>query len=254
MNNIKLLYIFFILAAIPLNSASDNPNDTFTKANELYAAGDYTEAVKLYKELAEQGYNSPELFYNIGNSYYRLRKIPETIYYFEKALRLNPDDADIIFNLNVANLRVIDKFEQLPTFFLTDIYYSLINSFNSDKWATLGIVSIWITLTMLILFLFIQNTFLKKSFFALAIFSIVFFFCTILFSYQRLEIETARDTAIIFDKTAYVKSSPEETGADLFILHEGSKVKITDSIGDWVEISLPNGNKGWLPSSSLRVI
>jgi len=247
-------YILFFLASIALYSATDNPEDLFNKANANYASGDFTGAVKLYEELIERGYNSPELFYNLGNSYYRLRKTAETVYYFEKALKLNPDDEDIIFNLNIANLRVIDKFEQVTTFFLTDIYYSVLSSFSSDKWASLGIVSIWLTMLMLIGFLFIQNIALKKTLFALAVFFFVFFLSTLLFSYQRLQIETTQDTAIIFEKSAYIKSSPEENGEDLFILHEGSKVQITDSIGDWVEIRLPNGSKGWLPFNNLRVI
>lgn len=253
MKHIKL-YILFFLATVALYSATDNPENIYNKANANYASGDFTGAVKLYEELIERGYNSPELFYNLGNSYYRLRKTAETVYYYEKALKLSPGDEDIIFNLNISNLRVIDKFEQVPTFFLTDISYSVLNSFSSNKWAAFGIASIWLTLVLLVGFMFFQNIALKKSLFALAVFFFVFFLSTLLFSYQRLQIETADDTAVIFEKSAYVKSSPEKSGADLFILHEGSKVQIIDSIGDWVEIRLPNGSKGWLPFNNLRVI
>lgn len=249
----QLLLIIFFVLSYSLFSEED-PKQIFSKANEYYQNKEYTKAIELYQKLIENKYISAEVYYNLGNAHYRLRHVPEAVYNFELAKKLNPDDEEIDFNLRIANLRVIDKFEQMPRFFLAEWYSNLVDLFSSNKWALLSVISLWVTFLLLSVFLIVWNMTLKKTMFAIAIFTFIFSVTSLVFSFNKLSQENRNDEAIIFDQSVYAKSSPDKASTDLFILHEGTKLKITDQIGDWVKIKLANGTIGWMPKSSMKVI
>jgi tetratricopeptide (TPR) repeat protein len=247
--------LFFMLTVLVQSNAEEfDARSVFEHANQLYINKDYTEAVKEYRKLIDNGYESADIFFNLANSYYRLRKTPEAIYYYEKAKKLNPDDDDINFNLNVANLRVVDKFKSIPKFFLTEWYENTVNMFSSNTWAIWALISVWAAMILLVAFLFVWNLKLKKSLFAGAILMIIVFVFSLFFTFDRMGKENAKNEAIIFSASVYVKSSPDDKSTDLFILHEGTKVKIKDKIGNWLEIMLPNGSVGWMPEKDLKII
>ena len=256
MKRIIYLVTIFIFAfiSVPLLFSQNNPETLMKKGNECYQKKEFTKAVELYKKIIESGYKSSDVYFNLGNAYYRLRNTPEAIYWFESAKKLNPDDEDIDYNLRIANMRVVDKFEAIPQFFLSQWYNNLLNYYSSNQWATYSVISSWLTFIALGLFIFIWHIRTKKILF---MFAAIFFVVTIfscIFANQKYWQEQSNNSAIIFTSSVYVKSSPDDKSTDLFILHEGTKVKITDYVGNWFKIRLPNGTIGWLPKEATKVI
>jgi tetratricopeptide (TPR) repeat protein len=245
--------IGFLVMSLCLAKANE-ATETFNKANMLYQNGNFSKSAQYYEKIVNNGYENAEVFYNLGNAYFRMNKIPEAILNYERALRLAPDDDDIITNLNIADLRIVDKIEPVPKFFLVQWYEGIRGLFSSGRWSIIMVVFLWLLLGGLTGFFVIWSPGLKKLFFGVALVSIVIVIFSLIFASQQYSIERAHDYAIVFNQTVYVKSSPDEDGKDLFILHEGTKVKIVDAVGNWRKMKLANGNIGWLPGEAVEVI
>ncbi|TAL70078.1 MAG: tetratricopeptide repeat protein [Bacteroidetes bacterium] len=250
-NKLSFLILFIVLTS---SLFANEAIETFKKGNMLYQNGYYSRAALNYEKIINNGYENAELYYNLGNAYFRMNKIPNAIINYERALRLSPDDEDVIVNLNVANLRIIDKIEPVPKFFLVQWYDAIRNIFTSGNWAVIMIVSLWIVFISLGLFILFESTFIKKILFGTLVIAVFITIMSLIFSIQQSGIENSRNAAIVFEPTVYIKSSPDEDGKDLFILHEGTKVNILDAVGKWRKIKLANGNIGWLPSESVELI
>lgn len=245
-----LIFLFIIVSSLFANEALE----TFKKANMLYQNGFYSKATVNYEKIISNGFENAELYYNLGNAYFRMNKISNSILNYERALRLSPDDDDIIVNLNVANLRIVDKIEPVPKFFLVQWYDGIRNLFTSGNWAIILVITLWIVFISLGVFVFLESPFVKKIIFVTLIVSVFISVMSLIFAIQQGEIENSRNYAIVFEPTVYVKSSPDEGGKDLFILHEGTKVSIVDAVGKWRKIKLANGNIGWLPGETVEII
>ncbi|MGQ9819237.1 MAG: tetratricopeptide repeat protein [Candidatus Kapaibacteriales bacterium] len=250
--------VLFLLAIIyPLLLLSNDPkliNEEFTRANLLYQKGEFEKAKEIYEKLVNLGTRDERLFFNLGNTYYRLNEFHRAILFYERAKILAPFDEDINFNLQIANLRVVDKFQPVPKFFIYQWWENLRDSFNSDQWATISIVLIWLSAFAFTIFLIVRTSLGRKITFLLGlIFILLFLFASVL-SYSRYSYENAHDFAIVFSTNAYIKSSPEDNATDLFILHQGTKVQLIDQVGIWSKIRLPNGNIGWIKKDEIEVI
>lgn len=249
--------LFLLLGLLPFwlfSNETDPINKEFAQANSLYQKGEYEKAKEIYEKLVGRGIRDERLFFNLGNTYYRLNKFHRAILNYERAKILAPFDEDINFNLQIANLRVVDKFEPIPKFFLTQWWENLRDSFNSNQWAIASIVSIWLSAIAFSLFLMVRTTLGKKITFLLGSILILLFLFASVLSYSRYKSENDHNFAIVFSTNAYIKSSPEENSTDLFILHQGTKVQLIDQVGDWLKIRLPNGNIGWLKKEEIEVI
>ncbi len=194
------------------------------------------------------------MYYNLGNAYYRLKDVPNSILYYERAKLLAPGDEDINFNLNVANLRTVDKINKVPEFFLTAWFNGLRDSFPSKTWAIITIIFSWLTFISLALFFIFWKPFSRKILFALAVIFLIINIFSFIFAHQSYKKETSRDYAIIFAPSVFMKSSPDENSTKLVSLHEGTKVKILDEVVNWKKIRLADGNVGWLPDSAIEII
>jgi len=248
----KLIIIFLIL---PLYIFAFDGNDIFNKATGLYNAGQFEQAREIYTTLIDSGYTNSIIYYNLGNSYYRLNKIPQAILSYERAKILDPLNDDIDFNLKLANLKIIDKFEPLPRLFFIEWYEELLNFANSDTWAYISIALIWITLLFVFLTFYFSFPFnVKKSLFMTAVTTFIIGVFTMFMTFRVSIKENMQNNAIIFVPSVYVKSSPDNNATDLFILHEGTKVIILESINDWYEVKIQNGNVGWIQKSNFEVI
>lgn len=247
----KIIALVIFVLIFPALFLFAGPAEDFAKANEKFKADKFDAALDMFHKIEDSGYESAELFYNMGNAYFRLKKVPEAILYYERALRLDPGNEDIEFNLNVANLRTVDKIEPVPRFFLDEWLESIRVSFGSGAWAAIMTIFIWAGFASLAGFLLFWLPTTKKALFAVMAISFIIAGVSLWFSISQHTDETTRDKAIIFAPNVYVKSSPDEKGTDLFILHEGTKVRLTDAVGDWNEIRLANGNVGWLPGSAV---
>ncbi len=246
-----IMTLFIFLSA---NLFADEAEETFIQANQAYRESEYEKAAAMYEKIINNGYVSKSLYYNLGNTYFKMKQIPRAILYYERALKLDPSDEDIQFNLQIANLRIIDKIEPVPRIFFEQWFDDLLKNVRSDVWAVFASVSLWAALALALIYIFGKSITMKKWTFAGGVLFILLFVILFFFAHIDYNRETSENEAIIFSPSVYVKSSPAEDGTDLFILHEGTKVYLLDRVGQWTEIRLADGNVGWIPESSFRII
>ena len=194
---------------------------------------------------------SAAIYYNLGNAYYKDGQIAPAILNYERALLLSPADGDIRFNLQMAKQRSVDKIEPLGEFFLAKWFHAVQNLASADRWGTIGIVCFLLCLVCLSVFFFSrQRRFKQIGFYSAVVLLAIVVVANVFASNQADEI-TNRTEAIVFSPTVTVKSSPDQSGTDLFVIHEGTKVSIKSTLGEWSEISLEDGNVGWMPSKDI---
>jgi len=246
---------FFILTAILFATFNlSAQNDLLKQANEAYAKGDFQAAADSYEELLKTNGESAIVYYNLGNSYYKLNKVAPSILNYERALLLEPGNGDIRFNLEIAKLKTVDKIDPVGDFFLTEWFRDIQNLLSTNAWSNLSIVCFILLIVALFLFFFSRRVFIKKAGFYAGIILLVCIVFGNCFAYNQKNKLTQRNEAIIFAPTTTIKSSPDDSGTDLFLLHEGAKVRLKNKIGNWNEIETANGNVGWIKSSEIEVI
>jgi tetratricopeptide (TPR) repeat protein len=247
----KQMIILLLFIGIAGNISAQ---EIIQQANEAYTKGEFNQAIDLYQKAIEENGVSAEAYYNIGNSYYRTNKIAPAILYYERALLLSPGDKDIRFNLEIAKLKTIDRIEPVGEFFLTDWYNAVQNLFRTNQWSTIAWSCFILFVLGLTLFFFSRKIFLKKLGFYAGLVVLVLTIVTNIFAYSQKKKLIDRNTAIIFTPTVNIKSSPDNSGTDLFILHEGTKVDVKSQLGDWKEIETADGNVGWIKSGDIEII
>jgi tetratricopeptide (TPR) repeat protein len=246
-----LLVVMLFLALF--SNATENQL-IIAKANKAYTDGLFTNAVDLYKQVLSSGNESWELYYNLGNSYFKMNDFASAILYYEKAKKLNPGNEDVNFNLRVTNNKIADKIEPLPELFYKRWYRNLVELFPVDQWARITILTFILSLFFALFYVMSQSVYLRKMGFWAGILFFILSLFTVYLSVQNYSTLQNNTEAIIFAPTVTIKSSPDEKSIDLFVLHEGTKVNILDNIGNWYEIRIANGSVGWLPVSSLEKI
>ena len=247
--------LFFILITIILATIKLSAQDNLQAANAAYAKGDFAKAIELYEAVLKEKGESVTVYYNLGNSYYKANKIAPSILNYERALLLDPGNSDIRFNLDMAKLKTVDKIEPIGEFFLTSWFRSVQNLLSTDAWSTFAIVCFILLIGCLFLFFFSRKILIKRLSFYAGICLLVLVVFGNIFAYDQNKTLTEHTGAIIFVPTTTIKSSPAESGTDLFILHEGTKVKLRNNkIGDWNEIETADGNVGWIKSDEIVVI
>jgi tetratricopeptide (TPR) repeat protein len=250
----RSLYIFIWLVLPILSFGNDNSHQLLEKGNTLYTKGQYKEALVTYQELLSNGYESAIVYYNMGNTSYKLNDIPSAILYYEKAHKLAPTDEDINFNIRVANSKTTDKVDETPEFFLTRWWKSFIFSSSISVLAVLSIIFFFAGSGLLILYFFADVFSVKKySFYA----SIVGFFVGLMLIFmasRQVSYFESHKQAIVFSTSVTVKSGPLDKSSALFVIHDGTKVNVEDNNNDWVKIKLINGNEGWIKASDVKKI
>ncbi len=226
----------------------------FEEANQLYRAGDFQKAATIYEQIRENGYESPALYYNLGNAYFKLHNIPAAILNYERAKRIAPHDEDNSYNLRIAQLQVVDRIEQIPQLFLVQWWQAWIDLYPANNWAVIGITCLWCTAFAAAMFIVARRVTLRRVAFILGSFSIIVCLFSFIALVHRHHIEQTRQSAIVFSPSASVKSAPDSQSTDLFILHEGLKVELVDSVAEWMKIRLADGKIGWLPAGAMQII
>ena len=243
----------FILLFICLFGFLSLSAQAFQKAEEAYINGNYDEAINLYEEALSEG-ESSELYYNLGNAYYKKDEIASAILNYERALLLAPGNGDIRFNLEMSKTKLTDRIEPIETFFLVKWYHDLQDVQSSNGWAKTGVLFFVLLIACLFLFFFSKVTVFRKiSFFAGLVFIVVILFTNI-FAFNQKNKLSQKKYAIVFEPAVTVKSSPRPDGKELFVIHEGIKVYIKSTLNDWGEIELEDGNVGWIPLSMIERI
>ena len=227
---------------------------TKAMADSAYANQQYQQAIACYEALLRQGV-SADIYYNLGNAYYRTEDITHAVLNYERALLLSPGDKDIKYNLQLARSMTIDKITPESEMFFFTWYHSLVNIMSVDGWARTALIALALAILLALCYLFSERMWIRKTgFFGCLIVLLVFAVANI-FAYQQKDETLNRKGAIVVAPSVQVKSTPASNGTDLFILHEGTKVEITDaSMKEWKEIKVADGKEGWLETSTIELI
>lgn len=249
-----LLLCAFLLSSAGKLAGQASNEERFSEGVALYTSSSYHEALDVWTGIYNTGYRSADLAFNIGNAYFKLNNIPGAILFYERALLLRPGDEDARYNLAIARSMAKDKFEEIPELFLVRAYDFLSLVMPSNTWAILSLTTFILCLILLSVYIYSSSYRIKVTGFWLALFCLVFSLSSLAFSVRNKSLVHDSSKAIIFSPQVSGKSSPDNSGTDLFVIHEGTKVTVTGELGDWYEIRLSDGNKGWVPSGTLDII
>jgi tetratricopeptide (TPR) repeat protein len=246
--------MFFLSYFLFISVSFANNASLFSKANEAYKKNQFDTAVVLYDSIVKSGFETPELYFNLGNVYFKKKDIANAILNYERARKLSPGDDDINFNLQLSQTMITDKINLLPEFFLTRWWRNFTELYSSDTWARFSISFFIAFLVFTILYLFANRMWLKKISFWIGI--ILLTVCVLSFSssWYNKQAYQNRTSAIVMNPSVTIKSSPDENGTELFVIHEGTKVWVTDEVGEWLKIKIADGNNGWLKKVDVEPI
>ena len=248
---VVLFFLVFVFAGYLFPSDEAH---LFRSGNEFYKLKQYEKAIASYHEILKRGIESPGVYLNLGNSYFRLGKIGWAILYYERGRRLAPGDEDINHNLAFANSRTTDKIETLPGIFVFQWWEAIMSVFSITGWTIVFYVLLLFFLTSIGLFFLARDVLVNKiSFFAGIVLVILLLLKTAILV-SRVNIEKSQKYAIIMPPSVIVKSSPDKESVDSFIIHEGLKVSIEDKVENWYRLRLEDGKSGWVPKDAFEFI
>lgn len=226
----------------------------YEQGNQAYREGNYQSALEWYGKILSAGYESSQVYYNIGNCYYKLGSVGRAILFYEKARKLNPRDREILFNLELANLKVIDRIEAPPQFFLFHWWETVKTYFSLSQLTRLAAILFGAAIFTLIAFLFFREHRLRRVILsALIVVGVLALFSAYLLVINARE-ESTHIQGIVLVSSVNVLSAPNENSTDVFVLHEGVKVTLQEQRGEWVLITLPDGKSGWMKRENLGII
>jgi tetratricopeptide (TPR) repeat protein len=246
-------HIFYI-AIILISTLSLAQNKTlFDQGNSLYNEGKFQEAITTYERILDSENHSAELYFNIANAYYKMNRIAPSVYYYEKALQLTPNDNDIKNNLSFAQNMTIDAIEVIPEMGFSKIIRNIVNKFSYDIWAILSVVFVVLFVVLFLAYYFSYSTNRKRLAFLSSNLSLVLVLVTLIFAFQKYKYEQNDNPAIVFAQESEIKSEPNLRSEIAFKLHEGTKVQILEIYNEnWTKIKLTDGKSGWIPSQDIK--
>ena len=244
---ILILITFAPVRALQINTVME-------KGNSLYRNGDYDNAIEEYKKLVDEDFLGTSLFYNLGNTYYRIGKIGYAILYYEKALKLSPSDADVKHNLDFAHFSTIDRIQPLPKFFLFEWWETLLTSFSVNGWAYIVFIFYLFILFLIAAYFFAKSVSQQKFIFLSGIVIVFLFTLSVSLLVVKINREVTLKSGVIIEQVVTVKSSPNPQSTDSFVIHEGLKVNLEDKLDNWTKIRLADGKVGWIENSSVEQI
>ena len=243
-----------LFASVSATMAQPTSAERWEMGNKAYMDGAYDKAVEEYSAILEGGEYSMELYYNLANAYFKMEKIGKAILYYNKALRIAPSQEDVLHNLAIAETRTKDKITAVPEFFLHRWMRVVRNSVSCNAWGALSLLFFALILTFALLFLLASRLGVRKAGFYGALCSLLLFVATTAFAISsRNDILTA-DEAVVMSSAISVKSSPDRSATDLFVLHEGTKLRIVAEFDEWVEVVIADGKKGWTERKNIETI
>lgn len=245
-------HILLLLSLVITVSVSGQNEALFEQGKEQYKAEKYLDAIASWKKILDAGEHSAAVYFNLGNAYYKQNKIGPSIFYYEKALQLKPNDGDIKTNLAFAQNARIDVIKPLPRTVFSKWYASVANIFNFDGWAKLSVVFVFIFVLTFLLYYFGTVEGRKRAFFITATTAIFVFAGSFTLAYLTYTDAQKNTPAIIFAESVEIRTEPKMNSATAFKLHEGTKVQVDAEDGDWLKITLADGKDGWIPASYLK--
>ncbi|MFL2612084.1 MAG: tetratricopeptide repeat protein [Flavobacteriaceae bacterium] len=244
----KLFLILFFL------NTQSQVEVVFDEGNALYNQGNYTEAIEKYTSIINNGFESAELYYNLGNAYYKINDIANSIFYFEKSLLLDPNNNETKNNLSFSQNMTIDRIETVPVNQVSKFISKFTNVFDYNTWFLISIIFEFLSLIVFSLYLFNKNSDTKKRFFSIGSIFLFFFIIFLILGINSKSEYEKNNPAILFENRISFKSEPNERSEDLFLLNEGTKVNVLEKLNEWSLVELSNGSKGWILSSTFQTI
>lgn len=255
-SGIKILNLLLMVLTLnlPFRVYSSDAATTYQEANTSFMQQDYPKAIEQYEKLLSSGQIAAEVYYNLGNSYYKTGDITRAILNYERARLMQPSDQDINHNLRMAYLGTIDKIEPLPKVFYEEWWERIVNEGSVDRRSINSVALLWLLFISGSIYLFAGKRIIRKVAFLSAVGLLVVYL--FMFYLTRLQHHSLNEhhAALIFSESAFVKSSPDDRSANLFMLHSGTRVEILDELRDWKKIRIANGSEGWVISANLEVI
>ncbi|MGL5683834.1 MAG: tetratricopeptide repeat protein [Marinifilaceae bacterium] len=249
----KSLLFVFILSVISLVSRADNTQLT-QQAEQQYQTGDYAAALTTYQEIESSGVESTNLYYNMGNCLYKLGENTQAILYYERALKLDPTNKSAIYNLELAQRATVDKIHNIPEFFLLRWYQSARNLLSIDGWAYVASSLFIVFLVFVGMFIYSPSSRFKKMGFIGGFVVAGFMVWAMIIAHRQNAEYEARAYAIVTTPSVVVRGAPDGSGTELFVIHEGLKVRVVEELGTWYNIRLSDGNEGWIKKEDLTKI
>ena len=251
----KLKRIFTYLLLLSLTTVFANtPQELFDQANKAYTKGQYTKAIEQYESIISSGDVSTELYYNLGNAYWKNKQLGKAVLNFERVLKLTPSNVDAAYNLAIVEEQLVDDLDVIGTFFLKDWWQSFYQALSSTAWVILTLLTVWASMGGLVIWLLGKERDLKKKGFLggliLLGLSLLFFFA----ARSQGSFEANSQQAIVLEATIDLKNGPDTQSTKLISIHEGLKVHLLDKIGSWYKVKLSNGEQGWLPITAVEEI
>ncbi len=245
------IVIFVLLLSLTITAQKKS---IFEQATTAYNEGEYEKAISFYTTILDDGQHSAALYYNLGNSYYKLNDIPNSIYFYEKALLLTPHDLEIQNNLGYAQQMTLDAIDIIPETGLSKIYKKITKTLSFDQWAYTAIVFIILFVLLYIVFYYVQYSSKKRWAFIGSLFCLFFALVAVAFAFVQFNDFNNYRPAIIFANEIEIQAEPNTTSDSVFVLHAGTKVNILEELDDWKKIKISDGKTGWISSENLKLL
>lgn len=247
---LRSVYIALVLVVAQLH-VFGQVEQLKAEADAAYIAEEHQKAAELYQQIIDMEYVSAEVEYNLGNAYFKIGQIAPSILHYERALKLAPNDEDIQFNLKLANLSVKDKVEPIPQLFFVDWWNQIIKTFSTDGWAWNAVIAFILALIGFLLFRFSSEEGIRRLTFYTGVIALLWSGFSVYAAQKNFDHAVNDKRAVVFASTINAKSAPDRKGKDLFVIHEGLVVTVSDELNGWARINLSNGNVGWVPTEAV---
>ena len=248
----KKILIYTILLVVSFSAHASTSR--WEAGNRAYIDGNYEKAIEEYSVIIDGGEYSMKLYYNLANAYFKLGKMGKAILYYNKALRIAPSQEDIRHNLALAEAQTKDRITVIPEFFLNRWLRTVRNAMSCTAWSVLSLLSLALILVFALLFLLASRIRWRKVGFYCAMCAAVLFIVTTAFALSSRKDMLSHNEAIVLSSAISVKSSPDRSATDLFVLHEGTKVRILSEMDEWNEVVIADGKKGWVEAKNIEEI
>ncbi len=245
-------FLFFVLF---VNLSFSQQNDIFVVANEKYNSLDFVGAIEKYNELLKGGFHSSELYFNLGNAYYKLDSLAQSIYYYEKGLKYFPNDSSLTQNLAYLNNLTIDDIESLPEDIVSMQFNYLLNYFSFNTWSIITIITAILSCFIFLLYFLSKSSIYKRTYFTIFILSFMLTSSLLFVNFKIYNVQTTIEFGIVYNDVIEVNFEPNEKSEVLFEIHEGTKVEVIENFDtDWLKIKLSNGQTGWVIKNQIKII
>lgn len=254
MNRIIIRWLVIVFILIQKIAGAQSPASLYTEAQMAYQNKDYKKAINRYQLILKQDAISFEVYYNLGNAYFKCDSIGRAIQYYEKARKIAGDEEDIMYNLKIAQSKTVDKIEPMPEFIVTSTWRNLVNTKSADLWGNYSLFNFCFVFILLVVFRLVPSPATKKIIFATSGIFLLLAVWFYMLAQSKYNADNAVLKGVLIDAVAEVKSAPSATSTDLFVIHEGIHFKILAQQSSWCKIRLDNGNVGWISNQKVGEI